>query len=73
MKRFTKGVLVALATISIGVAGCQNQGTDESLDVVDPGESMDMTVPSDDMTDASDGLESEEAFESEEASPSDDA
>jgi len=45
MNRHTKGALVALAAISIAVAGCQDQGTDE-LESLDTLPSQDMTMPS---------------------------
>lgn len=58
MNRWSMRGVAALAVISLAIAGCQNQGTDESLDTlpsIDTGvpgesmgtdESMDMTSPS---------------------------
>lgn len=66
MNRLTKGALAALATLSIAVVGCQEQGVDESLDTLP---SMDMTLPSQSADDMTDG--SMDAAPSDEASPSD--
>ena len=58
MNRWKMRGVAALAVISLAIAGCQNQGTDESLDTlpsIDTGvpgessgahESMDMSSPS---------------------------
>jgi len=58
MNRWSMRGVAALAVISLAIAGCQNQGSDESLDTlpsIDTGvpgesmgtdESMDMTSPS---------------------------
>jgi hypothetical protein len=58
MDRWKMRGLAALAVLSLAIAGCQNQGTDESLDTLPsidsavPGESMgtdhsmDMSSPS---------------------------
>jgi len=49
MNRWKMRGVAALAVISLAIAGCQNQGADESLDTlpsidtVVPGESMDAT------------------------------
>jgi hypothetical protein len=49
MNRWKMRGVAALAVISMAIAGCQNQGADESLDMlpsidtVVPGESMDAT------------------------------
>ena len=63
MNRWKMRGVAALAVLSLAIAGCQNQGTDESLDTlpsVDTGvpsesagthESMDMTSPSEEATD----------------------
>jgi hypothetical protein len=48
MDRWKMRGVAALAVLSLAIAGCQNQGTDESLDTLPsvdsavPGESMDM-------------------------------
>jgi hypothetical protein len=48
MNRWKMRGVAALAVISLAIAGCQNQGSDESLDTLPsidtdvPGESMDM-------------------------------
>ena len=63
MNRWKMRGVAALAVLSLAIAGCQNQGTDESLDTlpsVDTGvpsesagtdESMDMASPSEEATD----------------------
>lgn len=49
MNRWKMRGVAALAVISLAIAGCQNQGVDESLDTLPsidtdlPGESMDAT------------------------------
>jgi len=64
MNRWKMRGLAALAIASLAMAGCQNQGTDGSVDALP---SLDQTVPSmsDDMT-----HESMETSPSLEASPS---
>lgn len=64
MNRWKMRGLAALAVASLAVAGCQNQGADESLEILPsidtdlPGESMDtestdMTSPSAEPSDGS--------------------
>ncbi len=67
MNRWKMRGVAALAVLSLAIAGCQNQGTDQSLDTLPsvdtgvPGESMgtdhsmDMTSPSAEPS-ASDGM-----------------
>ena len=46
MNRWKMRGIAALAVLSLAIAGCQNQGTDESLDSLP---SVDTTLPSDSM------------------------
>ena len=46
MNRWKMRGIAALAVLSLAIAGCQNQGTDESLDTLP---SVDTTLPSDSM------------------------
>lgn len=46
MNRWKKRGVAALAVLSIAIAGCQNQGSDASVDEIDTEPSMDMAAPS---------------------------
>ena len=46
MNRWKMRGIAALAVLSLAIAGCQNQGTDESLDALP---SVDTGLPSDSM------------------------
>ena len=73
MKRWTKGIIAALAVMSIAIAGCQDQGADESLDLssIEAAPSIDVAPSDSGATDSSDSaLPSDDSMESEDASPS---
>ena len=46
MNRWKMRGVAALAVLSLAIAGCQNQGSDASVDALDSSPSMDMTAPS---------------------------
>jgi hypothetical protein len=69
MNRWKMRGVAALAVISLAIAGCQNQGADDTVESLDTLPSMDTTVPGESM----DAGESHDMDMSPSAEPSDDS
>ncbi len=68
-----RGLVTALAVLSLAIAGCQDTGADPSLDTLPSISTESMGTESHDMDSMDDGSDDGSDDESDEASPSDDS